>query len=377
MAALWRVERSASTRFPFRIALEQDGRLLFAVRAQSAWSASGGQIFCLREREHDPAEALEPVETVPIAALARVGAKLSVALDRPRRKRCEFLVVTKEKKDGTGRYEQVFFRTESAVRAHRSRGRVELRARAALDLVIDVQEKYPWRFPGARIARRPLAAGDYALVRGEELLAVVERKTFANLLGDIGALRALHQCLAELASQRRAALVIEAQYADFLDAERVRPWPPAHVARVLAEIAALHPRLPVVYAGNRKLANHWALGWFTAVAADLAKSAPLFVSDVLARWDGPAAEGPLDRRIREAALLGATAPFRPAELRARVPGASERRVVRVLNALRREGRVRCTGCGSGVRWERVEQPLAVQTRSATSRGVPGIPCVGA
>jgi hypothetical protein len=287
MGGLWRVERTANARFPFRIALEQDGRLLFAVRAQSAWPAPGAQIFCLREREHDPAEALEPVESVPIAALARVGAKLSVALDRPRRKRCEFLVVTKARKDGRGSFEQVFFRTESAVRAHRSRGRVELSAQAELDLVIDVREKYPWRFPGARIERRPLAAGDYALVAGEALLAVVERKTFANLLGDIGALRSLHQRLAELASQPRAALVIEAQYADFLDAERVRPWPPAHVARVLAEIAAIHPRLPLVFAGNRKLANHWALGWFTAVAADHAKAAPLFVSDVLARWDGP------------------------------------------------------------------------------------------
>jgi hypothetical protein len=231
---------------------------------------------------------------------------------------------------------------------------VELAARAELDLVIDVQEKYPWRFPSARVTRRPLAAGDYALVRGEELLAVVERKTPANLLHDIGALRALHQGLAELASQPRAALVVEAQYGDFLDAERVRPWPPAHVGRVLAEIAALHPRLPIVYAGNRKLANHWALGWFSAVAADLAKNAPLFVSDVLARWDGPPADGGLDRRIREAALLGTTAPFRPAQLRACVPGASEQRVLRVLNALRREGRVRCTGRGPAARWERVE-----------------------
>jgi len=352
--ASWRVERAGSARFPFRIAIEQDGRLLFAVRAQSAWPAPGGQIFCLREREHDPDEALELLETVPIAALARVGAKLSVTLDRPSRKRCEFLVVTKRRKDGAGSYEQVFFRTESAIRAHRSRGRVELAAPPELDVVIDLQERYPWRFPGARVTRRRLATGDYALVRGEEQLAVVERKTLANLLGDIGALRALHQGLAELASQKRAALVVEAQYADFLDPERTRPWPPAHVARVLAEIAALHPRLPIVFAGNRKLANHWALRWFGAVSADVSKSAPLFVSDVLARWEGPAPGGGLDRRIREAALLGLSSPFRAGELRESVPGASVRRVSRVLNTLRREGRLRCTGRGPAAAWERVE-----------------------
>jgi hypothetical protein len=287
MAALWRVERTLSARFPFRIALEQDGRVLFAVRARSAWPAPGGQVFCLREREHDPAEPLELVESVPVAALARVGAKLAVALERPRRRRCEFLSVTKTRKDGRGSFEQVFFRTESALRAHRSRGRVELAARAELDLVIDARERYPWRFPGARVTRRELPAGDYALASGDRLLAVVERKTFANLLADVGALRALHQALAELASQPRAALVVEAQYGDFLDPARVRPWRPAHLARVLAEIAVIHPRLPLVFAGSRKLANHWALGWFTAVAADHAKGAPLFVSDVLARWHGP------------------------------------------------------------------------------------------
>ena len=52
MPARWRVERTQSPRFPFRIAIEQDGRLLFAVRAQSDWPPPGGQIFCLREREH-------------------------------------------------------------------------------------------------------------------------------------------------------------------------------------------------------------------------------------------------------------------------------------------------------------------------------------
>jgi hypothetical protein len=143
MSAQWRVERTRSMRFPFRVSIEQDGRLLFAVRAQSAWPAPGGHIFCLREREHDPTEALDPVETVPIASLQRVGVKLAVVLDRPQRKRCEFLSLTRERKDGTGAYEQVFFRTETAIRAHRSRGRTELVRREAIHVVIDRRERYP------------------------------------------------------------------------------------------------------------------------------------------------------------------------------------------------------------------------------------------
>jgi hypothetical protein len=266
--ASFRVERTQSARFPYRIVVERGGRSVLAVRAQSDWPPPGAQVFCLRERKRDPEEELEPVETVPIAALERIGPRLLVTLDRPARRRCEFLVVRKQRKDGTGAYEQVFFRTESALRVHRRPGRIELVASAELDVAIDARERYPWRFPGARIERRPLAAGDYALLRDRAPIAVAERKTCADLIADFGALGALHERLAALEAQPRAALVIEAQYADFLDPERTRPWPAAHAARVLAELAALHPRLPVVFAGSRKLANHWLLRWFAAVAAE-------------------------------------------------------------------------------------------------------------
>jgi len=354
MSARWRVERTQSPRFPFRVSIEQDGRLLFAVRAQSAWPAPGGQIFCLREREHDPGEALEHVETVPIASLQRVGVKLAVVLDRPLRKRCEFLSLTRERKDGSGSYEQVFFRTETAIRAHRSRGRVELVRREALHVAVDRRERYPWRFPGARVTRRDLPVGDYALLRDDAIVAVAERKSFENLLCDIGAIRALHQSMAELARQPRAAVVVEAQYGDVLDPARTRDWPPSHVARVVAELAALHPRLPFVFAGNRKLANVWTERWFGAVAADLAAGQPLFVADVVARYEPRSTTGGgLDERIRRAALHEIASPFRAGELRGVVPEAEPTRVARVLRALRSEGRLRMDGARGAARWSRV------------------------
>jgi hypothetical protein len=105
VTTVWVVERTRSRRFPVRVSIEQDGRLVVAVRAQAPWPGPG--------------------------------------------KRCEFLTVRKERRDGGGSHEQVFFRTESAIRAHRSRGRVELRATAAaLAIVIDSAARYPWRFPG-------------------------------------------------------------------------------------------------------------------------------------------------------------------------------------------------------------------------------------
>ena len=44
----WIVERTGRCRFPFRISLEQEGRLLVAFRTQAQWLGPGQQVFCLR-----------------------------------------------------------------------------------------------------------------------------------------------------------------------------------------------------------------------------------------------------------------------------------------------------------------------------------------
>lgn len=354
MNATWVVERTTSPRFPYRVSVEQGGRVILAVRAQARWPGPGQQIFCLRERELDPAEPLEPVERVPVAQLTRVGRKLALVLDRPSRKRCELLAVEKPRRDGTGTYEQVFFRTESGIRAHRSRTRLELGpAPAALTIVVDSGERYPWRFPEAAVERRKLAVGDYALVDAQRVVAVVERKSYDNLLGEVGALQALHQQLADLAGHPPVALVIEADYRDFLDPARLRGrWPAAHLARVLAEIAALHPGLPVIYAGNRKLANLWTARFFAAVAAGRAGGAAPLVRELELRYDPGPREAGAGERIRSAALEELPAPFAFAELAARFPEIPAARVRAELDRLRREGRVRRIGAGRGARWER-------------------------
>ena len=184
MPAFWVVERTLDRHFPFRITIVQDGRTLLAVRTQSDWPGAGSQIFCLRETEFDGTEPLEPVERVPVAHLTRLGRKLSVTLDRGQRKRCEFLKVEKPYRDRPGTYEQIFFRTEQGVRAHRTSGRVELLTRSDLEVVIDSAERYAWRFPAARVTRRKLPIGDYALEVEDRIAAVVERKTLDNLLTD-------------------------------------------------------------------------------------------------------------------------------------------------------------------------------------------------
>lgn len=352
MTAIWRVERTQDARFPYRIAIEQGGRLLFAFRAKEAWPGSGTQVFCLRERDPPLDEVLEPLEQVPVAHLARLGRKLSVTLDRAQRKRCEFLILEKPLKDGSGSYEQVFFRTEAATRSHRNAKRAELSPRAEFAVVIDALERYPWSFPGAAVTRRKLPVGDYALLFDERVVAVVERKTRENLLSDLSELKGLHQQLAELASYPHAALVIEAQYADFGDPAKSGRWPSAHLLRVLGELPALFPSVQCVFAGNRKLANVWSQRWFAAVDAALRQPRLPQVAEPAAHYRRQPADGGLDTRIRLAALQELPDGFAVELLRAAVPEAPAARIKRVLDALRGEGRLVTEGRGRGTRWRR-------------------------
>jgi hypothetical protein len=121
------------------------------------------------------------------------------------------------------------------------------------------------RFPGAVTERGTIAAGDYALVDVDRVLAVVERKTLDNLLADFGMMPVLHQRLAELAAQDNHALVIEASYADFLNPKKVHHYTPSFCAKAIAELYALHPTLRIVFYANRKIANEWTRHFFTAI----------------------------------------------------------------------------------------------------------------
>lgn len=351
MTATWTVQNTLDARFPFRIVLEQQGRILFAVRAKAAWPGAGTQVFCLREREPSVDEGLSEVECVPVAHFSRLGRKLSVVLDRPQRKRCEFLIVEKPRRDG-GSYEQVFFRTEAAVRAHKSSKRAELSTYAAapLRIVIDSRERYPWSFPDATVLRRNLPIGDYALMHDERPLAIAERKTLDNLLGDLSELKGLHQQLGELSAWPNAALVIEAQYADFGNPERINRWPAAHLLRVLGELPALFPNVQCIFAGNRKLANVWTQRWFAAVQAALRQPRLPQVAEAVARYRPQAVDGGLDARIRIAVLNELPDRFEIAMLRVRFPEASPPRIKRVIDQLRSEGRLYSEGHGRGTRW---------------------------
>lgn len=352
VSAVWRVEAVDHDRFPYRVSITEGDQDKLVLRTQAKWPGPGSQVFCLRETEA-PTQPLEVVEEVPVAAIRRFGRKLSITLDRNHNKRCDFLFLKRPYKNRPGEYEQIFFRTQKSLRQHKSRGRKNLFGEVSLSVVVDSRERYPWKFGNAEIWRRPLPAGDYALLHADRTVAVVERKTFDNLLQDIGSLQLLHQQFAELATYPHASLVIEAQYADFLDPKRITPWSAAHIGRVLAELAALHPELPVIYAGNRKFANQWALGFFEAVSRKLAEPATSEVAEVAATYNVSRATGGDEARVRYLVAHEMPDSFSVRQLQAMVPEIKITRLRTLLGRLRDDGVLQRHGHGRAARWHKV------------------------
>ena len=142
-----------------------------------------------------------------------------------------------------------------------------------LTILVDTRERYPWRFARQRTVsteRRALPAGDYAVESPDgELLAVVERKTLADLSGSLvdGSLNYL---LAELAALPRAAVVVEDRYGGVFKLEHVQP---GFVADLLGALAVRYPAVPVVFCDTRPLAQEWTYRFLGAAVAELTPAA--------------------------------------------------------------------------------------------------------
>ncbi len=264
----WILQQTSSDSFPYRLQIIRGDQPWLILRTQERWPAVGKNIFCLRETEPPtPDEALEEIERIDIIAFHERGRRMSIVLDRKRYKRCDFLFLSRAYKHRLGEsYEQIFWLTQRSMEQHRPAFKLVSRSKDTdFGIRIDSNERYPWRFPGTTTERGQIPAGDYALMYGDNILAVVERKTLDNLLADFGMMPVLHQRLAELATHANHALVIEAPYADFLNSKKVHHYTPGFCASAIAELYALHPNLRIVFCANRKVANEWTRHYFSAV----------------------------------------------------------------------------------------------------------------
>ena len=134
-----------------------------------------------------------------------------------------------------------------------------------LEILVDSHEQYPWTFTKqqATTRRQALAAGDYAVVVDEQVVATIERKSLPDLVATLTTGK-LSYLLAALATVPRAALVIEDRWSAVFKLDRVRP---AVVADGLAECQVRYPTVPIVFCETRPLAQEWAYRFLGAAVA--------------------------------------------------------------------------------------------------------------
>ena len=90
------LEHTSDPKFPYRLRIYTRGRSepMLSFFVQDRWPGSNKHIFCLRENRIAEDVVVDgEIERVPVVALQRYGRRLSVVLDRPRQKRCDFQVV--------------------------------------------------------------------------------------------------------------------------------------------------------------------------------------------------------------------------------------------------------------------------------------------
>jgi len=233
-----------------------DGAVVLKVR--DVWPRTA-KVYCHRALEwpDDP----EIVERVPVRDCRRRGAAVDLVLARARENRSQFVFTKARGRD------VIFWQSARTTRQARPNVAVPT-ARAAgrqLDILVDVHERYPWTFghQQATTRRANLAAGDYAVVDGEHVIAAVERKSLADLVATMTAGK-MRYLLAELATLPAAAVVVEDRYSAVFKLDRVRP---ATIAEGLGEAAARFPSVPIVFAETRPLAQEWTYRFLGAALA--------------------------------------------------------------------------------------------------------------
>jgi ERCC4-type nuclease len=353
MTALYILESVNSEKFPYRLTISQGEKILLALRVQDKWPGQKGNIFCLKEESQELEPPVEEIERVSVISLRRFGKRLALVLDRSRNKRCDFLFLTKKYKTREGEYEQIFWRTQQALKERKPRVKLTTYHTGKLNVIIDKNEKYAWRFPEGSIEKTKLPVGDYALKIDNGILAVVERKTFDNLLAEFGRMAVFHQQLGELSAYRYSALVIESNYSDFLNPAKLRFYNPSFAAKAIAELYALHPELTIVFAGNRKLANEWTYRFFDAINAHENDVPHEKVSEVIKEYDASSeTRGGVYFEIKKRIIDDLPAEFTPSLIKELFPDAPPATIKKALNDLKKEGVIARDGSGKKSHWKK-------------------------
>lgn len=233
------------------------------LKARDTWPRTG-KVYCHRADAWP--EPVDIVEEVPVRSCRRRGVAIDLVLDRARHNRSQ-LVFTKIQ----GGREGIFWQSPATTRKARPGIRVPTRRASGfqeLAVFVDTRERYPYRFAGlqATTQPRPLPAGDYGVAFNDEIVAVVERKSLADLASSLVD-GSLTYALAELSTLSRAALVVEDRYSQIYKLTHVAG---GFVAELLAAVQVRYPNVPIVFCETRPLAEQWTYRFLGAALSYVA-----------------------------------------------------------------------------------------------------------
>lgn len=244
---------------PFLIRLPlPDGELV--LKARDTWPRTA-KVYCHRAEAWP--EQPEILERVAVRSCRRRGVAIDLVLDRPRENRSQ-LVFTRIQ----GGREGIFWQSARTTRQARPGIRVPRRRAAGLaelTILIDTRERYPYRFAHqqADTEREALPVGDYGIAHDDELVAVVERKSLADLTRRLVDGQ-LAYALADMSTIPRAAVVVEDRYSNLFKLEHTKP---GFVAEMLAALTVRYPTVPISFCDTRPLAEEWTYRFLGAALA--------------------------------------------------------------------------------------------------------------
>ncbi len=185
----------------------------------------------------------------------------------------------------------------------------------------------------------------------EGIVAIVERKSFDNMLQDFIKLHSIHQKIGELEAYRHSAVVVEANYSDFLNPKKQKYYPAAFLAKAIAEMYAMHPRINIVFAGSRKLANEWVLRYFSSLQSHEQDVPHNKVAEVMAAYgQPPEAKGGIYYDIKKRVIRESPQEFPITALKELFPDVALATIRKVLVDLRKDGDLACRGRGKSSTW---------------------------
>lgn len=246
------------SRLPYLLRIPVEGGIVLKTR--DTWPRSS-RLYChLSEAQWD--DTLDVVEQVDVVTCRRRGAAIDLVLDRPRLQRSQFVFT-----EARGR-PAIFWQTRIAARKANPGARVPKgRTVPDISIVIDTRERYGFKFTSRNVAteRAALPAGDYGVMDGGDVVAVVERKTLEDFAGSLsnGTFGFQVQKLSEFPL---AAVVIEGNYPDLF---RLHSGRGSWIADLMSRLAVRYPEVQVMFAGNKKFAEEWTYRFLVSALEDL------------------------------------------------------------------------------------------------------------